>query len=104
MGATEARARGAARFPTSSPITSAKCRDDLEIDQGFDGRCRPTFLGILDMRDFRKPPVQKMIGATHHLDQLDEAIALAPLDPIVRCIGRLKPAEKARRGTIAIST
>ena len=67
-----------------------KCRDDLEIDQRLDADAAD-LLGILDMRNARDNRAEDD-RRDHHLDQLDEAFA-ERLDPVVRRICRLKPAE-----------
>ena len=89
-GAAEARAR-THYVSDDQPDYKGECRNDLEIDQGFDADAAD-FLGILDMRDSGNHRAEDN-RRDHHLDQLNEAVA-ERLDPIVRCIGRRKPAEK----------
>ena len=64
--------------------------DDLEIDQRLDADAAD-LLGILDMRDAGDHRAEDD-RRDHHLDQLDEAVA-ERLDPVIRRICRLKPAE-----------
>ena len=83
-------APGLHHIADDQPDHQREGRDDLEIDQRLDADAAD-LLGILDMRnagDHRAEDDRR----DHHLDQLDEAVA-ERLDPVIRRICRLKPAE-----------